>query len=354
MKKQHNQRLKQRASFGPAQLPTFLDHVYELRRRLFWVVLIIIVASSAAYPFLDAILGILTKPLGTQQLYYLTPVGGLSFSIKLCMYVGTFVALPVAVYHLYRYFEPLMHRQLRKSSLLYMSTSAFFAAIGVVFAYFISLPSALKFLTGLNLANIQAMLTVDSYLTFVMTYLLGAAVLFQIPLILLIINTITPLRPSKLMGAQRYAIVAAFIVAAIISPTPDILNQAMLAGPIIAMFELGICFVWAQNSRRTRKQRRINARPTFVIKPMPVLVPAMEPAVASPSSMPSAPITVQPQPQPENFATPATPIPQQQTIAPTPREAATRTAPLGPPQRTFKPRRTVDGFGPRQSPRLAN
>lgn len=240
---------------GSSELPTFLDHIHELRRRLFWVVAVILVTSTAAYPFLDSIISVLTAPLGPQRLYYLTPIGGLSFSIKICLYIGVIAAVPFLMYHIYRYLEPIMG-QWRKSALFYVGLSTVFATAGILFAYFVSLPGALRFLTGLNLSNVQAMLTVDSYLSFVMTYLLGAALLFQIPLLLLIINTMTPLKPAKLMKSQRFIIVGAFIVAAIISPTPDIMNQILFALPIIAMYQIGIGLVWVQNRSRQRKQKQ--------------------------------------------------------------------------------------------------
>lgn len=279
MTKKRKQTPKQTASSSatstsPSELPTFLDHVRELRQRLFWVVVVILVVSSGAYPFLDNVIGILTAPLGSQQLYYLTPVGGFSFSIQLCLYVGIMASVPFIMYHLYRYLEPLMGKW-RKPAVYYVGLSSLFAITGLLFAYFISLPSALHFLTGLNLSNIQAMLTVDSYLTFVMTYMLGAALLFQIPLLLLIINNMTPLQPGKLMKLQKFVIVGAFIVAAIISPTPDIINQLMLALPIVLMYQLGVAFVWVQNRRRSRRAQREQTRagaaeqPLFEIKTPP-------------------------------------------------------------------------------------
>lgn len=264
---------KQTTNSGkPSELPTFLEHVYELRRRLFWVVAVILAASSAAYPFLDTILSVLTAPLAGQQLYYLTPIGGFSFSIKICFYVGIIVAVPIIMYHLYRYIEPLMGQTLRRSAMFYVGLSALMATIGVLFAYYVSLPGALHFLTGMDLKNIQAMLTVDSYLTFVMTYLLGAALLFQIPLLLAITNNMTPLQPKKLMKAQRFVIVGAFIIAAIISPTPDIMNQVLLALPVIAMYQVGVGLVWLQNRSRAKRAKReaATALPTFEFKDLPL------------------------------------------------------------------------------------
>lgn len=252
-KKKPVQPLKPTKNSEPSELPTFLEHVYELRRRLFWVVAVILIASFAAFPFVNKILKVITAPLAGQELYYLTPVGGLSFSIKICLYVGFALAVPVMMYHLYRYLKPMMSEALQHSAKFYAGLSFVFAVAGILFAYFISLPAAMKFLTGMNLSNVKAMLTVDAYLTFVMTYLVGAALLFQIPLLLLIIGSVTPLKPSKLMKIQKFVIVGAFIAAAVISPTPDMMNQTILAVPIILMYELGVLFVWAQNHARSKR-----------------------------------------------------------------------------------------------------
>ncbi len=255
MKKKLAKRPKTTSSNQP-ELPTFLEHVYELRRRLFWIVAVILTTSAVAYPFLDQIISLVTAPLGGQQLYYLTPVGGFSFSLKICFYVGIILAVPIIMYHVYRFLEPLMGRKMQHSALFYVGFSTSLAVMGVLFAYYFALPGALRFLTGVDLSNIQAMLTVDSYLTFVMTYLMGGALVFQIPLLLIVINTMTPLDPGKLMKAQRYVIVAAFIAAAVISPTPDIMNQTIFALPMIAMYELGVIIVWAKNSSAKRAAKR--------------------------------------------------------------------------------------------------
>ncbi len=328
----------------PGEHLTFLEHIQELRRRLFWVVAVIFLASGVAYPFLDTILGILTAPLGGQQLYYLTPIGGLSFSIKICLYVGILVAVPCFMYHVYRYLEPLIGAKLRQSALLYMGAATILATIGVAFAYFISLPGALHFLTGMELKNIQAMLTVDSYLGFVMTYLIGAALLFQIPLLLLIINRFTPLKPSKLMKIQRYVIVASFIIAAIISPTPDIMNQLLFALPIILMYEIGVVLVWLNNrSRRRKSAEKSLAMPVTPVQPLPQTRPivAHAPVVVSP---------VAPVPKTRPVVRTLDGFMNTQPMSRTIRPAA----PLRPvPSRRVRPIlpvRSIDGFGPYRRP----
>lgn len=363
---QTTQPIADRKTPTPSQLPTFLEHLYELRRRLFWVVAVIAVAASATYPFLDTIISVLRAPLGSQQLYYLTPVGGLSFSIKICMYMGVMLAVPFIMYHLYRFLEPLMSTQWRKSAFFYVGLSSFLAVIGVVFAYYVSLPGALQFLTGLNLSHIQAMLTVDSYLSFVITYLLGAAILFQIPLLLLIINTMTPFKPGTLGKSQRFVIVAAFIIAAIISPTPDLMNQIIFALPIVVMYEVGVTLVWFQNrnhARKKRKEQLLAAKPAEqapapeytprIPQPKPVMTPA-KPAATVVMPKPVAqrqPIRPRPTQQPRYADIMVTnQIPRRQTpplAPPQPRQAAQR------PRTIQVPARSIDGFMPYR-PRPAN
>lgn len=255
MRLQRNQPRKRPANHSSnanqAALPTFLEHIAELRRRIFWIVGCVLLASTLAFPFQQQIIHAITLPLGGQQLFYLTPMGGIGFVIKVCMYTGVAVTVPLLIYHLYRYLEPLMGDG-RRRVVGYTFASIGLALTGMAFAYFISLPSALHFLTGFQVDNVQAMVTVDSYLSFVMTYMIGAALLFQLPLILLIVNSITPLPPRKLLGALRFVIVGAVIVGAIISPTPDVMNQVIIAVPIVIMYVIGVIMVWAANRHRVK------------------------------------------------------------------------------------------------------
>lgn len=213
----------------------------------------------------------LMAPLGGQRLVYLTPIGGFSFIFKVSIYFGFGVILPVVIYHLYRFLEPIMDKRRKRSVTLYIFASTILAIAGGSFAYFASLPAALHFLTGFSIHNVSAMLTVDSYLTFVITYVLGAAALFQIPLILMIINTIKPIPPSKLLSSERFVILGAFIVAAIISPTPDITNQTILAVPIIVMYQFGVLAVWLQSRALRSKQPATRQTPAKQPIPAPII-----------------------------------------------------------------------------------
>lgn len=252
--------LKNSSNTAPTQLPnsTFIEHVRELQSRLFSIVLAFVIFAAIAYPFFDRIVEVLLAPLGKdQQLVYLTPGGAFGFIIMVCVYAGIIGALPVIIFHVYRFLMPAVRIVYLRSALKFTVASVVLAVMGIVFAYYVSLPASLYFLTGFNLYHINPMLTIDSYFSFVMTYLLAGALLFQLPLIMLIINGVTPLTPRKLMGYQRHMIVGSFVVAAVISPTPDALNQTLLASPLVVMYQLGILIIWRVN---VAKSRRVKAR----------------------------------------------------------------------------------------------
>lgn len=235
------------------QQSTVLDHIRELQFRLFSVALIFLLAAAVAYPFFDYIVAVITAPLGDQELVYLTPGGAFGFVIKVCMYIGFIAALPVIIYHTYKFLAPVMPVIKRRQILGYTAASLGLSITGIVFAYLISLPAALYFLTSFSLSNINPMLTIDSYLGFAMAYIIAGALLFQLPLIISIIDNITPLSPQKLMGYQRHVILGSVIVAALISPTPDVVNQLLLAGPIVVMYQLAIAIVAVRHSRRSKQ-----------------------------------------------------------------------------------------------------
>ncbi len=267
-------------------LPTLMDHLKELQGRLFSTVLIFLLIASAAYPFFGVVTEFLMAPLKEgQELVYLTPGGAFSFIIKVCAYIGLIGVLPVLIFHAYRFFMPAVRQVLLRTVLGYTVASFVLAIVGIAFAYYISLPAALQFLTGFDLNHINPMLTIDSYFSFIMTYMLAGALLFQLPLIMLIINTATPLTPSTLMKAQGKIILGSFIVAAVISPTPDAVNQTLLAAPIVVMYQLGIILVALKNRKRRRpaEAKAATRQPHPVAVPMPAPRPTMAAVVTTPA-----------------------------------------------------------------------
>jgi len=205
----------------------------------------------AAYAIQQKIIAVLLRPSHGQNFIYTSPLGGINFLFGVCMDVGLIIATPVIIYQVLAFMQPLMRDTTRKF-LLYSSTAAGIVALGgVVFGYFVGLPSALHFLLHqFTTLQIRPLITIQSYIQFVSLYLLGSALMFQLPLILLIINRIKPLRPSGLFKYERHLIAAAFIIAFVMNPTPNILGQLVVVLPIILMYQAGIALIWLVNRNR--------------------------------------------------------------------------------------------------------
>jgi sec-independent protein translocase protein TatC len=248
-----NQLLKQSV---PEKIP-FIAHIYELRKRLFYVGISVGIFGALAISVQSQLTALLLKPAGSQQFIYTTPGGGFDFAFKLCLYTGIAGSIPVIVYQLIRYLQPLIKQRTGRFVAAISVWSSILALAGIGFGYFFGLPAAMHFLlTGFSTEQIKALISIQSYLSFVMIYLLGSALLFQLPLVLIIINRFKPLSPKTLAKQQRWVILGAFIIGAVISPTPDIRNQLMLSGPVILMYELSIVIIWAIN-RKHRKPKKV-------------------------------------------------------------------------------------------------
>ncbi len=249
---------------------TFAEHIQELRKRLMWSLLFVGLGAGIGYALHNTLLGILQQPLH-EKLYYTTPTGAFSFIIKICTVFGIIVSVPAVLYHSFAFFQPLITIRIKRVVAGYVFLSVVLAVMGVAFAYFVSLPAALKFLVNFGSAGgIESLITANEYFNFVLAYITGFAVLFQLPLIVTFINRITPLTPSKLIASTRYVVLGSFIIAAIITPTPDPFNQILMAGPVILLYFLSGCAVAFINFRAHRRSHKARA-----------VVPAIDPVAIS-------------------------------------------------------------------------
>ena len=259
--KTESQPTQSNATLEPKPSPTKEDssklsvaeHIEEFRKRLIVSVLALFIGGALGYVYRDYVFAVLIKPLN-RELYYTNPAGGFEFLIKVCLFVGFIVAIPILVYQLMRFLAPALPENVTYKTSKVMLVSVLLALAGACFAYFISLPAALHFLNNFSTGPINELITANEYLNFVMIYIVGFAALFQMPLVLFFINKITPLSPKMLMSKQRFVILGSFIVAALLTPTPDPINQTLMAAPMIMLYQSSIGVVWTSNRLRQRNQ----------------------------------------------------------------------------------------------------
>ena len=239
--------MNQPASQSPTM--TVRRHLSELRGRLLFVSAVFFVGAMAAYLFRDSVIRLLLAPLDGQRLSYLTVGGGFSFVFNLVAWCGVVLALPFLFYSMYKFVSPAVPSIAQGRSLLVLGMSFLLLVSGALYGYLLAIPSAIGFLLSYADQYVDSMLTADAYLGFILAYTVGLGVLFQLPLMMLLVSWLRPLSIRGLLSFERYVIVLSFVAAAIITPTPDVANQAMIALPVIGMYQLGVFMVMGANRR---------------------------------------------------------------------------------------------------------
>ncbi len=229
---------------------SFLDHLEELRKRIFWAALALVIGAIAGYFLSDWLTALLTRPV--PRLVFLTPAEAFVVKLKVALIAGLFLAAPAVFYQFWRFVKPaLLPRETRYVALAVIFSTLFFC-LGVAFSYLVVLPVGLKFLLGFETAKLQPMLSIDRYITFISEFLLAFGLVFQIPVVIFFLTKLGIVTPRLLMKQQKVAIVIIFIVAGILTP-PDVISQLLMAGPLLVLYEISILgSILAARTRRTQ------------------------------------------------------------------------------------------------------
>ena len=236
----------------------FLAHLEELRKRLIISFSAIGVAFVLAFNIREYCLRLLQWPLTTDivvgrtfpfilfrgkppiaKLTALGPAETLWTHFKVAFIVGTMLAIPVVLYQIWKFIEPGLLQKEKRFALPFviLSTISFFT--GVAFCFFIVLPMAMQFLLTFD-PSIQQMPRFGEYVDFTLKFLLAFGAIFELPLAITIAARLGMVTPQFLARNRKYAILLNFVVAAILTPTPDVFNQALMAMPMCVLYEIGI------------------------------------------------------------------------------------------------------------------
>jgi sec-independent protein translocase protein TatC len=216
---------------------TFLDHLEELRKRIFYALIAVGVAAVAGFFVSQRVLDLLTRPV--PKLVYLAPAEAFVVQLKVALVTGLFIASPVIFYQFWRFVRPALYKHEVKYIAAAVVVSSVLFVAGVAFSYLVVVPVAMKFLLSFQSPKLQAMLSIGEYVGTVGAFLLACGVIFQLPVIMFFLTKLSVVTPRLLMKNQRIAVVLVFVVAAVLSP-PDVFSQTLMAVPLLLLFELGV------------------------------------------------------------------------------------------------------------------
>jgi sec-independent protein translocase protein TatC len=230
-----------------AEMP-FLDHLEELRRRLIWCLVALTVCSVLGFfavTELDVI-GILERPfqlvMPGEVLLFTSPTTPVVVTFKLAFVVGFIIALPVVAFQAWAFFAPALYEHERRLVIPAISVGFLLFLAGIAMAYFFVLPLGLRFLLGFQAESLAPIITIDEYLKFATRLILAFGLIFEMPVVLVMLAMLGIVTPAGLARYRRHAIVVLAISSAVLTPA-DVGTMFMLFVPMLLLYEVSIWLV---------------------------------------------------------------------------------------------------------------
>ncbi len=245
----------------PTAKMSFFDHLVELRKRIFYSVAAIGVGlcvglyySQQGFEFLARpMLAALRDAKLSDRLVYTSPLGPLQLYLTVGLYLGIVLASPVVLYQLWLFVAPGLYRHERRAVMTFMFSSIFLFLAGTAFGYLVMMPVTLRFLISFP-GPFTAMISINDYFNMVLVILLGLGIVFQLPILIFFLSLFGIVTPRFLWNNFRYAVLIIAIVAAVVTPTTDVLTMSIFMAPMIVLYLLGIGIAYFVARRKRRAE----------------------------------------------------------------------------------------------------
>lgn len=228
---------------------TFLEHLEELRVRLIRSLVALVVGFVACWGFADKIFVFITQPLRKAypevQFIYTGPTEAFMLYMKMAFFVGIFVAAPFILYQVWAFIAPGLYVHERSYALPFIVSGSVFFVLGGLFGHYILFPMTFDFLGQYSAGSMTFMPKVSEYYSFYSWFLLGLGLVFQLPVVIFVLARIGIVTAGFLARQFKYALLAAFVISAVITPGGDVVTQSVLAIPLIGLYAIGILVAWA-------------------------------------------------------------------------------------------------------------
>lgn len=239
------------------------EHLSDFRKRIIISLMALLAAFALAFAYSEELFEILMFPLKYNlevsvknmyihfvphdklqdaKLVFLAPTEAFWMNLKVAFVGGLIAALPIIFYQFWRFVSPGLLPKEKKYALpfIFVATGLFF--LGALFCFLIILPFALQFLLSYKVGNVlMPMLSVGHYIDFCLKFILAFGIVFELPVVIIFLVKLGIVTPKTLANNRKYAILVAFVISALLTPTPDAFNQTLMAVPIVLLYEAGIC-----------------------------------------------------------------------------------------------------------------
>src|SRR5438270_34941 len=236
----------------------FLDHLEELRWRILWSLVAILVGTIVGWFLLDKIdiIDVLKRPIAPYlpggRLIFTSPAEPFMLTLKVAFALGSLLASPIVIYQIWAFLSPALYERERRLIIPALAVGVVLFLAGAIACYQWLLPAALKVLLGFQRADLSAMITIDRYFGLAVPFVVGCGLVAELPLVVTVLASLGIVTPQFLGRQRRYAIVIAAFLAALLTP-PDAVSMMLMLGPLLLLYELSIWCAWVASRRRARR-----------------------------------------------------------------------------------------------------
>jgi len=219
---------------------TIMEHLAELRSRMIWAVLALVVGTVVGTFFAEDVLQLFIIPLGDSVPQAIATTESIMVYFRIALILGVTIAMPVIVYEVIRFLLPGLLPHERKYLTFLVPGAGVSFALGVLFAVFVMMPGMVQFMQGFLTSIVENNWTLQNYVNFMTFVMFWMGVLFEMPLVIFFLAKLGIVTVAQLTKARRWALIAAAVIAAIVTPTHDPVNMLVLMGPLALLYEIGI------------------------------------------------------------------------------------------------------------------
>jgi sec-independent protein translocase protein TatC len=248
---------------APDAMPTmgFLEHLEELRRRIVYSLIAVAIGFFGCWSIRSYLIDLMQRPITAvlhkhglpEKLVYLNPVDPFNLNLKVAAVAGLFVTSPFVLYQLWLFIAPGLYRNEKRYVFPFMASSVGLFLAGGYFGYRVVYPQALNFLIDFG-KQFAPMITIEEYTSLFVTIIVGMGAIFEMPILVFFLALMGIVSAGWMWRNIRYGILGIFVIAAIITPTPDIVNMCIFAAPMLGLYVLSIGIAWLVHPTQRKKR----------------------------------------------------------------------------------------------------
>jgi sec-independent protein translocase protein TatC len=235
---------------------TLVGHLAELRKRIIYCAILLVISVGICYSYVEIVVKDIIDIAKNVEFVFIAPAELLMAYVKMSVIGGLIISSPFLIFQIWLFVIPGLNKKEKRYILFSLLLGSVFFTAGVIFAYFVVIPTMLVFFMGFQTDAIKPMISFSNYLSFILSTVFTFGIIFELPILMMLLSKFEIIQVSFLKKNRKFIILIIFVLAAILTP-PDIISQIILAGPMILLTEIGILIASLFEKKRKKEENNI-------------------------------------------------------------------------------------------------